>query len=523
MKLFIAKDVQADERRVALTPDKVTSLKQSQFHVLIESQAGALAGFSDQLYEQAGASICSAQSGWQQADVVIKVQPPSTEQIALMSAHSTIISHVWPAQNTKLLQLCQQRSINLIAFDAIPRISRAQKMDVLSSMANLAGYRAVIEAASVYGRMFTGQVTAAGNMPAAKILVIGAGVAGLAAIAAAKSMGAIVKAFDTRLEVKDQITSLGAEFLQLEFAKEDGQGEGGYAKTMSAEFIEAEMILFAQQAKEVDIIITTAQIPGKKAPLLLPLSVVEQMRPGSLIVDLAAEQGGNCELTQAGKVVEHANVTIIGYTNLPSRIANQASELFAQNAWQLLMEFYQTKTDTLQFDLSNTVIRHACLVYNAEIIWPAPLAPAVKASKQTVDEKTVAVKSKHLSADRSRKTPSSKTSTLFVMIAGALLLLALGQVAPTSFMSHFTVFVLACFVGWQVIWNVSHALHTPLMAVTNAISGIVIVGAILQLSSSNLWVMVMAFVAVLVASINIFGGFFVTHRMLKMFRRKGDK
>ena len=394
-------------------------------------------------------------------------------------------------------------------MDSVPRISRAQKMDALSSMANIAGYRAVIEAAQHFGRFFTGQITAAGKVPPAKVMVIGAGVAGLAAIGAAKSMGAIVRAFDTRPEVKEQIESMDAEFLMLDFEDEDGSGEGGYAKVMSDEFIKAEMALFAEQAKDVDIIITTALIPGKPAPRLITAEMVASMKDGSVIVDLAAEQGGNCELTEPGKVAKHSGVSIIGYTDLPSRLATTSSQLYATNLRHLLTDMTPEKDGNITLDLEDEVVRGATVCTGGETIWPPP-PPTISAAP---------VKAEPAPAPVVEPKKASLVGPIVMVAVGALALLGLGAVAPPEFMAHFTVFVLACFVGYMVIWNVTSALHTPLMSVTNAISSIIVIGAILQISSTNPVIMWIATATVLITSINIAGGFAVTRRMLEMFRK----
>uniref|UniRef100_UPI000B356863 Re/Si-specific NAD(P)(+) transhydrogenase subunit alpha n=1 Tax=Crenothrix polyspora TaxID=360316 RepID=UPI000B356863 len=420
-------------------------------------------------------------------------------------------SFIWPAQNEALMQKLAAKNTTVLAMDSVPRVSRAQKLDALSSMANIAGYRAIVEAAQHFGRFFTGQITAAGKIPPAKVLVIGAGVAGLAAIGAAKSMGAIVRSFDTRPEVKEQIESMDAEFLMLDF-KEDGSGAGGYAKTMSAEFIAAEMALFAEQAKEVDIIVTTALIPGRPAPKLITAAMVESMKPGSVIVDLAAEQGGNCDLTEKDKVVVKHNVSIIGYTNLPSRLANQSSQLYSTNLRHLLTELSPEKNGEINVNMEDEVIRGTTVIKEGKITWPPPppklsAAPAAKAEAAAV----AAVPKKSLIP--------APIKALLPLIIGGLLLFGIGAVAPASFMSHFTVFVLACFIGYQVIWNVSASLHTPLMSVTNAISGIIVIGALVQISAPGVVITVLAGLAILIASINIAGGFLVTRRMLEMFRK----
>jgi NAD(P) transhydrogenase subunit alpha len=436
------------------------------------------------------------------------------EETDLLSHGACLISFIWPAHNEALMQKLAAKHVTVLAMDSVPRMSRAQKLDALSSMANIAGYRAIVEAAQHFGRFFTGQITAAGKIPPAKVLVIGAGVAGLAAIGTAKGMGAIVRSFDTRPEVKEQIESMDAEFLMLDF-KEEGGGTGGYAKTMSKEFIAAEMALFAQQAKEVDIIVTTALIPGRPAPKLITAAMVESMKPGSVIVDLAAEQGGNCELTEKDLVVVKHDVSIIGYTNLPSRLANQSSQLYATNLRHLLTELTPEKNGIINVNMDDEVIRGTTVIKDGNITWPPP-APKLSAAPAPQTE-APAYPSVLEQQKKSIIHPVVK-QLLPIVIAG-LVLFGLGAVAPESFMTHFTVFVLACFVGYQVIWNVSHSLHTPLMSVTNAISSIIVIGAIVQISTNNLTVTILAGVATLFASINIVGGFLVTRRMLEMFRK----
>jgi NAD(P) transhydrogenase subunit alpha len=438
------------------------------------------------------------------------VRGPEDEEAARLKTGQTLISFLWPAQNPELLQQLTERGVTAMAMDSVPRISRAQKVDALSSMANIAGYRAVIEAAQHFGRFFTGQITAAGKVPPAKILVIGAGVAGLAAIGAAKSMGAIVRSFDTRPEVKEQIESMDAEFLMLDFEDENGSGEGGYAKVMSDEFIKAEMALFAEQAEEVDIIITTALIPGRPAPRLITAEMVESMKDGSVIVDLAAEQGGNCELTEPGQVVRHHGVTIIGYTDMPSRLAAQSSQLYATNLRHLLTDLTPDKDGRIVVDMEDEVFRGATVCKDGETTWPPP-APTLSAAPPKpapAPEPPPVVEKK-----------KSVAGPIIGMAVAGLALLGLGAVAPASFMAHFTVFVLACFVGYMVIWNVTAALHTPLMSVTNAISSIIIIGALIQISSENEVIRWIAICTVLITSVNIFGGFAVTRRMLEMFRK----
>ncbi|MGB3298581.1 MAG: Re/Si-specific NAD(P)(+) transhydrogenase subunit alpha [Phormidesmis sp.] len=517
-KVGIPKEIAAGERRVAATPDTVKKLQKLGFDVLVERSAGEGAKFSDEAYRAAGCKIIeTAAELWSQADIVLKVQPPQANadgqhEADKLSAHQSLISFIWPAQSKALVDQLSNRQATVLAMDAIPRISRAQKMDALSSMANIAGYRAVIEAANQFGRFFTGQITAAGKVPPCKVMVIGAGVAGLAAIGAAKSLGAIVRAFDTRLVVKEQVESLGAEFLELSF-EEDGSGAGGYAKTMSPEFIEAEMALFAEQAKEVDIIITTALIPGKQAPLLITQAMVESMKPGSVVVDMAAEQGGNCAVTKPGEIYSYHDVTIVGITDFPSRMASQSSQLYGTNLYHLLSDM--GGSDEYKVDLADEVVRGALITYAGEVTWPAPrpeqpsvppVQPQALAEQIVIEKKTA--------------SPVVKWLGYGALAAGAI---ALGLSAPPSFLSHFTVFILACFVGWQVIWNVSPSLHTPLMSVTNAISGIIIIGGLLQLqpNSGGNWTAtaVLGAIAILVGTINISGGFLVTQRMLKMFRK----
>jgi NAD(P) transhydrogenase subunit alpha len=511
MRIGVPRELYTGEKRVATTPDVASQLIKLGFNVAVESNAGAAANYSDAAYEAAGCSIGNVDEIWNDSDIVLKVRGPDDNETARLKTGQTLISFLWPAQNPELLQQLTERGVTAMAMDSIPRISRAQKVDALSSMANIAGYRAVVEAAQHFGRFFTGQITAAGKVMPAKVLVIGAGVAGLAAIGAAKSMGAIVRSFDTRPEVKEQIESMDAEFLLLDFADEDGTGEGGYAKTMSPEFIEAEMALFAEQAKEVDIIITTALIPGRPAPRLITAEMVESMKDGSVIVDLAAEQGGNCELTEPESVVVKHGVSLIGYTDLPSRLAAQSSQLYATNLRHLLTDLTPEKDGKIVVDMEDEVFRGATVCKDGKTTWPPP-APKLSAApkKAAPAPAPVAVV---------KETKKSIAGPIISMLIAGAALLGMGAVAPESFMQHFTVFVLACFVGYMVIWNVSAALHTPLMSVTNAISSIIIIGALLQISSDNEMIMWIATGTVLIASINIVGGFAVTRRMLEMFRR----
>ena len=506
----IPKEIFENEARVAATPDTVKKLQKLGFEILIQSGAGEYANFSDEAYENAGCKIIpDAQSLWEQANIILKVRAPQGEEIENLPEGKTIISFIWPAQNEDLLNKLAERKTTVLAMDAIPRISRAQKMDALSSMANIAGYRAVIEAANNFGRFFTGQITAAGKVPPAKVMVIGAGVAGLAAIGAARSLGAVVRAFDTRPVVKEQVESLGAEFLELEF-EEDGTGAGGYAKVMSKEFIDAEMALFREQAKEIDIIITTALIPGRPAPKLILTDMVESMKEGSVIVDLAAEQGGNCEVTKPNEVYKYKGVTVIGLTDLPSRMAAQSSQLYGTNLWHLLKDM--GGAEDYKVDYEDQVVRGALVLHEGKITWPPP---KIENPSPTPPPKKAAV-----TTTVAQQKEEKKSSGLLWIALAVLALVGIGVGAPESFLSHFTVFVLACFVGWQVIWNVTPALHTPLMSVTNAISGIIILGGMLQISGElTSPTVILGAIAILVGTINISGGFLVTQRMLKMFQK----
>ena len=511
MRIGVPKEIYEGECRVATTPDVAAQLMKLGFDVTVESGAGAKSSFSDDAYRDAGCDVvATAADLWSQSDVVMKVRGPDDEEAARLRSDQTLISFLWPGQNPELLEKLTRTGATVLAMDSVPRISRAQKMDALSSMANIAGYRAVVEAAQHFGRFFTGQITAAGKVPPAKVLVIGAGVAGLAAIGAAKSMGAIVRSFDTRPEVKEQIESMDAEFLMLDFEDEDGAGAGGYAKVMSDEFIKAEMELFAEQAKDIDIIITTALIPGKPAPRLITAETARSMKDGSVIVDLAAEQGGNCELTVPGEVTVDSGVTIIGYTDLPSRLAAQSSQLYATNLRHLLTDMTPEKDGNVVVDFEDEVIRGTTVCKDGETTWPPPVIEVSAAPPPAEPEPAPVVKEE--------KKPSM-VGPIIGMIAAGLALLGLGAVAPPSFMAHFTVFVLACFVGYMVIWNVTAALHTPLMSVTNAISSIIIIGALLQISSTNEVIMWIAVATAAVTAVNIAGGFAVTRRMLEMFRK----
>nr|WP_314401329.1 Re/Si-specific NAD(P)(+) transhydrogenase subunit alpha [uncultured Aggregatibacter sp.] len=510
MLIGVPRELLDNESRVAATPKTVQQILKLGFEVIVEHDAGFKASFEDQAFVAAGAKVGDAAQVWQ-ADIIFKVNAPTDDEIALIKEGATLVSFIWPAQNPQLMEKLSAKKINVLAMDAVPRISRAQALDALSSMANIAGYRAVVEAAHEFGSFFTGQITAAGKVPPAKVLVIGAGVAGLAAIGAANSLGAIVRAFDSRPEVKEQVESMGASFLEIDFKEEGGSGDG-YAKVMSEEFNRRALALYAEQAKEVDIIITTALIPGRPAPRLITKDMVESMKPGSVIVDLAAATGGNCELSKAGEVVVTDNqVKIIGYTDLPSRLPTQSSQLYGTNLVNLLKLLCKNKDGQIDINFDDVVLRGVTVIRDGEITWPAPPIQ-VSAQPQQQAKAASAVK-------KEEEKPTDPRKKYGIMAAVGVLFLWLTSIAPAAFLSHLTVFVLACVVGYYVVWNVSHALHTPLMAVTNAISGIIIVGALLQISQGNFFISVLAFIAILVASINIFGGFRVTQRMLSMFRK----
>jgi len=537
LKIGIPREIHPGEKRVAATPQTILRLQKLGFETLVESGAGDGINASDAEFAEAGAHIVGdTQQLWAGSDLIMKVRPPEehrelgVHEAELLREGGWLIGFIWPGQNRDVVDRLARKKSTVFAMDSVPRITRAQKMDTLSAMANIAGYRAVIEAAANFPRFFTGQITAAGRIDPAKVLVIGAGVAGLSAIGAAKGLGAIVRAFDPRSATKDQVASMGAEFLELD-VKEEGEGKGGYAKEMSDAFLKAEMALFAQQAMQVDIIITTALIPGKPAPKLITTGMVESMKPGSVIVDLAAEQGGNCALTEPGRVVHHKGVTIVGYTDLPSRMASMSSQLYASTLVALLEELVSRPTGgqgadleeagpELELDLDDEVVRGAVVLAEGKMMWPPPLPPAPP--EPGVPSRSSAAKSvaPAVAGGTSHDASNGGINPIMLIVAGVLLLL-IGYAAPASTLSHFTVFILACFVGWQVVWNVKPALHTPLMSVTNAISGIILVGGMLQLtgtSSLNLTTILGSF-AVLIAAINIAGGFLVTNRMLGMFRK----
>jgi len=524
LMIGVPREVFPGEKRVATVPEVVGKLARLGFAVSVESGAGAAADFSDEAYREAGAQVLDREALWAAADVVFKVRAPEAGEIALMKEGATLVSFIWPAQNPELMQQLAARKLTVLAMDSVPRISRAQKLDALSSMANIAGYRAVIEAAHHFGRFFTGQITAAGKIPPAKVFVIGAGVAGLSALGTAVSLGAVVRANDTRPEVADQVKSMGADFVPVEY-EEEGSGVGGYAKVMSEGYQKAQLAVFAKQAAEVDIIITTALIPGKPAPRLITAEMVRSMRPGSVIVDLAAEQGGNCELTVPGEAVVRHGVTIIGYTDLPSRLARQSSTLYANNLLRLAEELCKAKDGTLDVDFGDEVLRGTTVIKEGEVTWPPP-APRLSAAPPA--PKQPAAVPAPGPADEAGKSMSGGALAA-VFAAGALVLALMGLYAPASFMGHFTVFVLACFIGYMVVWNVTPSLHTPLMSVTNAISSIIAVGALIQVAPPldaeaaagrpAGWILGLAFLALALTAINMFGGFAVTQRMLAMFRK----
>ena len=522
MKIGALAEVFPGENRVAMTPDSALQLIKLGHTCCIQTGAGAKAGFSDALYAAAGVEVLpDAAAVGAAADVLVKVRGPEVAEAEALRDGQTLISFFYPAQNPQLLEIVKSRNATAVAMDMVPRISRAQKMDALSSMANIAGYRAVIEAGANFGRFFTGQVTAAGKVPPAKVLIVGAGVAGLAAIGTATSLGAIVYAFDVRPEVSEQIESMGAQFVFLEFSdKQDGAATGGYAAPSSPEFREAQLAKFRELAPDMDIVITTALIPGRPAPKLWTSDMVALMKPGSVVVDLASERGGNCDLTvMDAKVVSPNGVTIVGYTDFPSRMAAQASTLYSTNIRHMLTDLTPKKDGVIFHNMEDDVIRGATVAKGGAITWPPPppkiAAIAAAKPKEKVKELTHAEKRAVEVATFRKQT----TSQVGLLVVGGLLMALVGAYAPADFMSHFIVFVLAVFIGFSVIWNVSHALHTPLMAVTNAISGIVILGALLQIGSGNWLVVALAGVSVLIASINIVGGFLVTRRMLAMFQK----
>ena len=523
MNIGALKERADSESRVAMTPESAQALQKLGHECFVEAGAGLGAGLSDEAYRAAGVTVVDSAGALVEAcDVIVKVRPPTTEEVDRLSPAKTLISFFYPAQNKELLEQAKDKGANVIAMDMVPRISRAQKMDALSSMANIAGYRAVIEAGNNFGRFFTGQVTAAGKVPPAKVLVIGAGVAGLAATGVAVSLGAQTYAFDVRPEVAEQIESMGAEFVYLDFkeAQQDGAATGGYAAPSSPEFREKQLAKFRELAPQMDIVITTALIPGRDAPKLWLADMVAAMKTGSVVVDLAAERGGNCDLTVADqKIVSPNGVTIVGYTDFPSRMSAQSSALYSTNIRHMLADLTPGKDGKIVHNMEDDVIRGATVAYEGAITYPPPPPKIAAIAAQKPKEK---VKELTPEERRARETTAFKAQTrsqVALLVIATALLLIVGAYAPSAFMSHFIVFVLACFVGFQVIWNVSHSLHTPLMAVTNAISGIVIIGALLQIGSSSWLVVVLAALSVLIATINIVGGFLVTRRMLAMFQK----
>ena len=525
-RIGVPREIFPGEKRVATVPEAVEKLVKLGFKVSVESGAGDSANCSDDTYRAAGAEVIEGAANlWAAADIVFKVRPPTSDEVALMHAGQTLVGFIWPAQNPELMQQLAERKVTVLAIDALPRmLSRAQKMDALTSQAGVAGYRAVVEAANAFGRFFNGQITAAGKVPPAKVFIAGAGVAGLAAIGTAAGLGAIVRANDTRAEVADQVVSLGGEFVKVDY-EEEGSGGGGYAKVMSEGFQAAQREMYAQQAREVDIIITTALIPGKPAPKLITADMVKSMKPGSVIVDMAAEQGGNCELTVPGEAVVRHGVTIVGYTDLVSRLAKQSSTLYATNLFRLSEELCKTKDGVINVNMEDDAIRGLTVIKEGSITWPAPpiKMPAAPPPKPAaaVEKK----KSGHGHGAASEPMAGNKLAIMFGV--AALLFWFVGANAPAAFLGHFTVFVLACFVGYMVVWNVTPALHTPLMSVTNAISSIIAIGALVQIAppmaagatAPSEWIRWLAMAGIVLTTINMFGGFAVTQRMLAMFRK----
>jgi H+-translocating NAD(P) transhydrogenase subunit alpha len=522
----IPREVFPGEKRVATVPEVVEKLIKLGFSVAVESSAGDAANFSADTYRAAGAQVIdSAAKLWAASDIVFKVRGPSTEEVGLMREGGTLVSFIWPAQNPELMKQLAAKKATVLAIDSLPRtLSRAQKMDALTSMAGVAGYRAVIEAANAFGRFFNGQVTAAGKIPPAKVFIAGAGVAGLAAIGAAASLGAIVRANDTRAEVADQVVSLGGEFVKVDY-EEEGSGGGGYAKVMSEGFQQAQREMYAKQAREVDIIITTALIPGKPAPKLITADMVKSMKPGSVIIDMAAEQGGNCELTEPGQVVVKHGVTIVGYTDLVSRLSKQSSTLYSSNLLRLAEELCKTKDGIINVNMEDEAIRGLTVIKGGEVTWPPPAKPAAPPAAAAAKPAVVAPPKAHGHGGRGEPASGSRAAILFGVAAA--LFWFVGANAPAAFLGHFTVFVLACFIGYMVVWNVTPSLHTPLMSVTNAISSIIAIGALVQIAPPLTvgierpgdWIRWLAVVGIVLTAVNMFGGFAVTRRMLAMFRK----
>jgi NAD(P) transhydrogenase subunit alpha len=525
LSIGVPREIVPGEKRVATVPDVVTRLVKLGFSVAVESGAGDASNFADDTYRAVGADVvATAAELWARSDIVFKVRPPSAEEVALMREGQTLIGFVWPAQNPELMRQLAAKRATVLAIDALPRqLSRAQKMDALTSMAGISGYRAVIEAANAFGRFFNGQVTAAGKIPPARVFIAGAGVAGLAAIGTAANLGAIVRANDTRAEVADQVVSLGGEFVKVDY-EEEGSGGGGYAKVMSEGFQQAQREMYAREAKDADIIITTALIPGKPAPKLISAEMVRSMKPGSVIVDMAAEQGGNCELTEPGRSVVKHGVTLVGYTDLASRLAKQSSTLYSTNLLRLAEELCKSKDGTIDVNMEDDAIRGLTVIKEGEVTWPAP-PPKIPAARPKPPAAPIAAPKGH-GHGASEPMPAKTLATVFAI--GAIAFLLVGLYAPATFLAHFTVFVLACFVGYMVIWNVTPSLHTPLMSVTNAISSIIAIGALIQVAPPLTGdsadrpaqlILGMAVFALALTAINMFGGFAVTRRMLAMFRK----
>jgi NAD(P) transhydrogenase subunit alpha len=526
-RIGVPREVFPGEKRVATVPEVVEKLIKLGFSVAVESGAGDAANVTDAAYQAAGASIVAdAATLWASSDIVFKVRGPTAGEVGLMREGSTLVSFIWPAQNPELMQQLTAKNVTVLAIDCLPRVlSRAQKMDALTSQAGVAGYRAVIEAANAFGRFFNGQITAAGKVPPAKVFIAGAGVAGLAAIGTAAGLGAIVRANDTRAEVADQVVSLGGEFVKVDY-EEEGGGGGGYAKVMSEGFQQAQREMYAKQAKDVDIIITTALIPGKPAPKLITAEMVRSMKPGSVIVDMAAEQGGNCELTEPGQAVVKHGVTIVGYTDLVSRLSRQSSTLYSTNLFRLAEELCKTKDGVINVNMEDDAIRGLTVVKDGAITWPAPALKVAAAPAAAKPVAAPAAKKAHGHGAPSEPMAGNKLAILFGVAAA--LFWYVGANAPEAFLAHFTVFVLACFVGYMVVWNVKPALHTPLMSVTNAISSIIAIGALVQIAPPLVvdatgrpddWIRWLAAAGIVLTSINMFGGFAVTQRMLAMFRK----
>ena len=525
-RIGVPRETFPGEKRVATVPEVVEKLIKLGFQVAVESGAGDAANFSDDAYRAVGAEIINGAAAlWAASDIVFKVRAPSTQEVALMREGGALISFIWPAQNPELMQQLAAKKATVLAIDALPRtLSRAQKMDALTSMAGVSGYRAVVEAANAFGRFFNGQITAAGKVPPAKVFIAGAGVAGLAAIGTAANLGAIVRANDTRAEVADQVVSLGGEFVKVDF-EEEGSGGGGYAKVMSEGFQQAQREMYAQQAREVDIIITTALIPGKPAPKLITAEMVRSMKPGSVIVDMAGEQGGNCELTEPGQAVVKHGVTIIGYTDLASRLSKQSSTLYATNLFRLAEELCKAKDGVANINMEDDAIRGLTVIKDGNITWPAPpLKPAATPAPKPAAAPVAQKKSGH-GHGSSGPLPAKTLAVIFAV--AALVFWFIGAFAPAAFLGHFTVFVLACFIGYMVVWNVTPALHTPLMSVTNAISSIIAIGALVQIlppeagtgGRPDELIRWLAFAGIVLTAVNMFGGFAVTRRMLAMFRK----